>query len=270
MSLVIKLYQESLQILKKSPKLFIPFILSAVLNLLALYFLYLAPIKPVSFLLAPPIRAFFGEKFLHYPFCIFLLPKIFYYAQVVISASIGLIISALAIGLIKDIYLKNKLNVKVNLVTSFKKYFVLLGIWVIMFLASFYSAKLIALLFKNSNLRLLMSILAYLVAIGTQVFFIYAIPIAVIKNKGLIAALKESFLLLKKLFLITIILVILPALTYLLVVVFNNYLPQLITKLFPEVVIISLLLGIVITFIMDVLLTLAPTLVVLKEGKDIP
>lgn len=268
MKLVVNIWKRTFIVLGKNSKLFTPFIVSAAFSAAALYILYLAPSWPVSRVLAPPIRAFFGEKFLHYPYSIYLLPKLFYYAQIVLNASIGLIMTGLAIGMVRDTYSQETTRASSNLAVSFKKYFVLLGIWVIMFLFLFLSGKLIKNIFSYESNQLLVDSLVYIAGILGQVIFIYAMPIAILEKKGLIGSLKQGLLFFKKFFFTTVVLTIVPASVYLPLIVLNQHVPKLIEKFCPEVVIVALGLGILLTFVIDVFFTCAPTLLLLKEQNN--
>ena len=65
MKRAVKFWQDTFVLLNKYRSIFVPFFITVVLEGIVLYILYLAPQKPVSTVFAPPIRAFFGERFLH-------------------------------------------------------------------------------------------------------------------------------------------------------------------------------------------------------------
>ncbi len=268
MKLAIDIWKRTFIALSRNRKLLAPFVVSAVFSFITLYILYLAPSRPVSIVLGPPIRAFFGERFLHYPNSIYLLPKLFYYAQIVVNSTIGLIMTGLAIGFVKDAYNKEDLKTSADLAVSFKRYFVLLGIWAVMFLSMFLISELIRKVFSYYGAgQLLTDSLVYIAGILAQVIFIYALPIAILEKKGLLGSLKQGLLFLKKFFFTTIVLIIVPAAVYLPLIVLSQYIPQLINKLWPEVVIIALVLGIIATFIIDIFFTCAPAFLLL-QNKD--
>jgi len=267
MKLAINIWKRTVIALCKNRKLLVPFVISAGFSGLVLYILYLAPSRPVSLVLAPPIRAFFGEKFLHYPYSIYLLPKLFYYAQLLVNSTIGLIMTGLAIGFVKDAYNKEELKTPADLAVSFKRYFTLLGIWAIMFLSMFVISELVKRAFPAEANQLLIDCLVYIAGILAQLVFIYAMPIAILEKKGFLGSLKQGFLFFKKFFFTTIVLIIVPAAIYLPLLILNQYVPKLINKLWPEVVIIALGLGILATFIIDIFFTCAPAFLLL-QNKD--
>ena len=268
MKLAVRVWGGVIGILRKRPGVVVPFVVGAVFSGIALWVLYLAPVRPISIVLAPPIKAFFGEKFLHYPFNIFLLPKLFYYAQLALGATTGVLITGLAIGMFKNAYREKGLSGKDNLVNSFKRYFALFGVWVIMFSLSFLSRKLTNRLFSGLSPQLLGALLTHTIAMFVQIVFVYAMPIIIIENRKFLGALKQGLLFFKKFFLTSIILTMVPAFFYFPMVVLGRYLPKLISKFSPEVVLAFLGLSILMIFVVDILIALPPTLLFLREkGK---
>ena len=172
------------------------------------------------------------------------------------------------IGLVKNSHTGSDLSFLANLGRSFKKYFVLFGIWVAMFSLSFLFGKLIRGFFSDSPHQLLSALSAYTVGMLIQVILIYAMPIAIINGKGFLSALGEGLSFFKKFFFTSIVLIMIPSLLYIPLVVLNHYLPKLIKTFSPEVVIIYLSLGILVTFIMEILITCSTTLLLLGEGSD--
>lgn len=74
---------------RRSPAVLVPFLILAVLESVFLAVLAAAPRPPVSWILGPPIRVFFGEGYLHYPEYLFLLPQLFHYARLALGILIG-------------------------------------------------------------------------------------------------------------------------------------------------------------------------------------
>ena len=76
-----RLLDSTFQTFKTNPAVYLPFLIFALIELTALIVLFLAPRSPANVLLGPPIRRLYGEQFLHYPYDLTLLPKLYYYAQ---------------------------------------------------------------------------------------------------------------------------------------------------------------------------------------------
>ena len=143
MKSVIRTWKETLELFKKQPKLLAPFLIMAALSGALLYVLYLAPQRPVALLLAPPIARFRGARFLHYPYNLSLLPELFYYAHLLLSASAGVLMTGLAIGMIKEAHAGKSPKILVNLINALRRALPLLGIWLIMFGCAYLSEKLL-------------------------------------------------------------------------------------------------------------------------------
>jgi len=263
----IKAWKDTLGILQKHPKVLVPFVIAGIANGLALYLLFLAPQRPVSYVLAPPVRAFFGERFLHYPFHLFLLPKLLYYAQILVSASVGILMTGVAIGMLKDVKAGLRCGLFRNLFISLKRYFGLLGIWMVIFLITFPLTRVYKVVDLNESLLGLVSYVIYLVAIFIQFIFIYAMPALIIEKRNILSSIKRGLWFLKRFFFPTLLLVMVPVLLYLPVMLLKQNLGQLVNKFFPEIIVIVLGAGIFITLIIDILTTACPTVIFLKEKK---
>jgi len=86
---IVNLYLTVLQLVKSRPKLFMPFIIFAVIDLSFLLIIYVVSQQPFNAVLTPPIKAFWGEKFLHYPYNFLLIPKLASMSRNFLSCVIG-------------------------------------------------------------------------------------------------------------------------------------------------------------------------------------
>jgi len=267
MKRVLRRWGDSFNIIRRHPVILSPFILIAFLNAAALYIVYLAPQRPVSYVLAPPIKAFFGERFLHYPLNLVLTPKLFYYAQVFVNATFGVVLSALAVLMIAKVYTREKPSFLINIIETIKKYFPLFFVWLI----SFTLATIVFRLFLKAygspeGVRSIFDVsAAFLLSVIVQIMFIYATPLIIIEKKPFFSALVENVRVVAKLFVPTLFLVILPALLYLPVLVFKSKSLYLMEKFFPEAVLLVPMAGILVTFFVDLLIITSITILFLKE-----
>ncbi|MCM8774593.1 MAG: hypothetical protein NC820_07695 [Candidatus Omnitrophica bacterium] len=253
---------------KRYPRILSPFFAVLVTNILILYILYLIPQRPISYLLAPPVRVFWGERFLHYPFNLFLLPKLFYYANILSTSFIGVLMTALAIGMIKESYLGYIPTIGENLFLSLRKYFTLLMVWVVILVLS----ETLTRIFRSIEYKhpsLFISYLTNSIGIFVQLFFIYTMPAIVVENRNFFSGVKENFLFLKTVFLTTLIFILPPTLFYFPLLGFNKLLPSMIERFFPEVIIIFILASIFISTIIDILITTSSTLIFLKKRLNV-
>jgi len=261
----IQIWKDSLAIVKKNPRILAPFIAAAAAEGLALYILFLTPQRPVAVLLAPPVRAFFGEKFLHYPHNLLLLPRLFYYARLCLGASMGILMTGTALGMIKDAKERKSPRFLISFVASLRRCLSLLAVWIVMLGVSFLTKKGIEAIGTGIGQPIIISTLTYTAAIVSQMLFIYAMPAVIIEKKNFLAAIKQGVLFTKKHLLLTLLLLCLPMACYVPMAVLNNSIPAL-TKIFsPEAIVAVLGTGVCVTLIMDILTTIPPTMLFLKK-----
>lgn len=270
-----KAYNVSLQSLKNHPVLFLPFVIFAIFDFVALILLFLSPRMPLRLIFGPPIRTFWGEQFLHYPTNFLLLPKLASLSKMFLSIFLGSLLTAVAVVIIFNIYNKKHINLTLVFKSVFKKYISLCAIvFIFTFLfyvlikittiglAKYFIAGHKKLLFWGQDLWLgpILLGLNFIFAILIQSAFIYAIPILIIEKERLIKSIAGSFWLFKKLFVPTLILVGLPMITYLPIVIMQQNSAILINKLFPETILLLSIAGIIISsLVIDLAVTTSTT-----------
>jgi hypothetical protein len=282
---ILKVFNATGNSLKNQPILFIPFLIFFIFDLISLIILYLAPRIPLSLILGPPIRTFWGEKFLHYPINFLLLPKLASLTRMGLAIFLGSLLTGLAVALVWDIYNKKQLKLKVSFGIALKKYFDLFAI-VFIFTSFFYVLQKILALglmhyFVTGHRKLLflgpgvwlgpiLLALNFLFAVLIQSAFIYAIPLVIIEKEKLIKSLIKSFVLFKKLFIPTVILVGLPMLFYVPIVILESKSDFLIMQLFPESVLLVLVLGCAVSsLVIDAVVTVGTTWLYLMHREQV-
>lgn len=279
-----KVYNTTLQSLKKNPTLFIPFVIFAIFEFLALIIVFLAPRVPLRLIFGPFIRTFWGERFLHYPFNFLLLPKLASFSRMGLSVLLGSLLTGMAVAIVFDVYNKKHLKLRTSFNTALKKYIYLFAV-VFVFTALFYfSMKFITsalikyfiaghrrLLFLGPGIWMgpILMLINFLIAILIQSAFIYAIPILMIERDKLVKSIIKSLVLFKKLFIPTIILVGLPMLVYIPVIVLQYNSAFLINRVFPESILLLSILGIIISsLVIDLIVTISTTFLYLMNKEQ--
>ena len=265
----IKIWKDTFKALGEHPELLIPFVVAGLMHALAAYIVFLAPQKPVAYILAPVVKAFFGEKFLHYPLNLYLLPKLFYYAQLAVTATFGVLMAGLVIGMLRDRNAGICPRVFFNLLVSFKRYFALLGIWLVIFFFSFLLARFSRTLTFSPSIMKLIPYVMYMMSIFIYFIFVYVTPALLIETRNIFSALKRGLSFLTKFFIPSLFLVLVPTLFYLPVIILRQKLPALMGSLFPEMVFFVIAASIIVTLFINVMITVSTTLVFLneKDGK---
>lgn len=218
---------------------------------------------------------------MHYPGFFLLLPKLASLARMVLSIFIGSLLTGMAVIIIFDIYNKKQARLKESFKLALRKYLSFFTIILIVSLLFYLSARIAAfglakyfisghsrLLFLSARLWLGPILLAinFMLGIFIQSFFIYAIPVLLIEKEKLLKSIIRSFVLFKRLFIPTILLIGLPMLIYLPIIFLNNNAPFLIQRLFPEFILLVLFLSIVITsLIIDPIVTISTAILYLEN-----
>jgi hypothetical protein len=138
-----KVYSSTTEFLKNHPILFLPFIIFAVFETIVFILLYSAPRFPISKILGPPIRAFWGERFLHYPANFLLLPILDSLSLMVLAVALCSLLTAMAVGIIFDIYNKKQINLGRSFKAALKDYIPLFIIVFIVTALLYFSVKII-------------------------------------------------------------------------------------------------------------------------------
>ena len=266
---VLNTWNVTLGTIKKNPVLLVPFLIVGLFDTLILVLIYLAPRPPLSGLLAPPIRVFWGERFLHYPYNLFLIPKLFNYVHIAATAFIGVLMTGLAIGMLKQVKEGLKPNMLFNLIRSIKMYLRLLVIWLMVFglVSAVVRGLPFVLQIKQGVISQIIFYISFLISILIETIFIYAMPAVMIEKKKAWPAVIRSLSLSKKIFLPSLILVIIPTLFYIPIVFLRGKLPALMNKFFPEMVLVILGLGIIASVIIDCLITCSTTILFLNQKR---
>ncbi len=282
-SLVKRVYNNAFQFLRTNSAYFKPFLTLAILEFLVLILLYSAPREPLRALLGPPIKTFWGEKFLHYPLNFILLPKLVSRSFMVLSIVFGSLLSGMAVSIILDIYNKKRVQIFNAFKVAIKRYLSLFGILLIINLGYYFIGKFISvtlikyfytghskLLFMGPKIWLGIIFIAvnFFMAILIQAIFVYSIPAIIIDNKGFHKSIGKSIVLFFKFFIPTVLLVLLPMLLYIPIIVLSSNYIFLMDKLFPEIVFYVEALSIIFSvLIIDPVVTMSTTLLYLKNKE---
>lgn len=271
--------------LKKSPKLLLPFMILAIFQGIALYLIYMYPQNPFSILFAPPIKKFFGENYLHYPANFIIMPKLFAYSLIALNIFPGILLNAILIGFINDIWNTKTISFRTKTSQVIKKIIPLLLIFILTFYFSkilmIFTPKLLniiklkeLMLFKDLNIFLTKHtlpnidiIINFFMDFLSQSVLIYAICIIVIENKNFLSSLLLNFKYFFKLIIPTFLVFTISAFFYLPLLFIKYRLVYIMYKTFPEITVYVLALEILILFILNYFITVSTTVLFLNSIK---
>ncbi|MBL7068996.1 MAG: hypothetical protein ISS34_03990 [Candidatus Omnitrophica bacterium] len=203
---IVRNWIDSFDLMTKKSFVTVPFIIWGFLEILALIFIYFSTGTPFMHITNPLIKKFFGEVFLHYPANLFIMPTLYYYANLLIFAAIGVFLSAVTIDLVGKVDAQTPLKTRSMLEEALRRYgpclvyailIVLVGV-LVRNLHAFGFGKVLRYFSRHLpqiawDMMPFISALSLLVLrIAFYAFLILTIPIIVIKKKPFIKALGES------------------------------------------------------------------------------
>lgn len=278
------LWRSVINLLISEPKILVPFLCLGIIETLALFTLASSPHFPVNILLAPPVRRIWGETYLHYPYIYELLPRMFYFAKIVIGIFIGVVTTAMAVSMVASGRAKKKVCVKEAFFAVLPRYVSLFILAVILYGSVHFIMKqpplLLAKYFRTGATSLLsvgpkawfdvvLPFLNFLLAIALQGLFVYAIPFIVLKGRKFIPALLLGIVFFFKKFFKTLAIIVVPMILYIPVTMVRSNMAFVSDKLGPEAVIAVILAGIIVgTVVVDALVTAATTLFFLEASDE--
>ncbi len=112
-------------------KLWVPFLVITVIELLLIGGVWLAPQHPFSMLLAPPIRYFFGEQNLHYPWHLWFLYHVMKHTHFLTTTFVGAYMGGVACAMVRQAHQGQPLLLRTAIVSSQVRYGRLLLLWLI-------------------------------------------------------------------------------------------------------------------------------------------
>ncbi len=267
--------------LAKYPSLLIPFLVTAVFEGLVLTVLFYYPRSPFAAIFGPPVKAFYGIRFLHYPYNFLLLPKLFYYGQVLATLTLGVVMFGMAMGMVSQIHTEGtKPRIGGSINRSLRRYLPLVGVWLVTFIISLIILRGPAFLIMKfmqptTFAKILLQVVSYggiLAVFLVEALFIYAYPAIVVERLGFLKGIARSFSISTGVFLTTAILVIVPRILDVIGIIIKDKMSSA-TNLsfpdFPEITVVMLAILIGITFITDSLVFLSTAnLFMLKKETE--
>jgi hypothetical protein len=181
------------KVLGSHKKLWLPFIAAAFVEVFFIGLVWLAPHPPFSKLLAPPIRYFFSDTVLHYPWHMWFLYYSMKHTHLVASLLAGAFFTGIACVMVMQTYHKKPLSLRNALVEGRVRYLAVAIIWLVAWAAGHFGMELYVRLMPRQYAALWQPIA---LGILLQWLLVYAIPACVFEGaswwKSLFIGVKES------------------------------------------------------------------------------
>lgn len=233
---------------------FVPFLFYAILQVMLLYALNNFSQPLFSSLFVPMIRKFFGEPALHYPTYYLVLANLYSRLNIVLSGVIGILIIAIATHLFALNFRKEKTSFAQSLKTAMPKYGLLFLIWIIVSALVLgmiigFPFILTKLLQPDYMIGRVIEIAGLLLGILLASIFSYTTVLIILDNQSFMKTLSNTVLIFKKNSVTTFLLVAIPTLFYFPISYIARRIDLIISKFSPEMIVVILGIGVIITFI---------------------
>ncbi len=271
---VVSVWTETLKLIRRHPLITMPFLVVSICEALALTMMFLAPRPPLSAVFGPIIRRLYlfpgmktGEPYLHYPENFLLLPRLFSHAQIAIGVTVGLLMNAMAVSMVFQIAEKDRYDWWPALRTGFVRYLTLFAVWLVVFGLQFVAGRFLPQLGRSIEARFFLYFVSILLVVILEAFFAYLFPAVVVENQRAGKAIIRSLVLAGSTFLITFSITMVP----LLLRIGHMFLMQgnaaLINRFFPEITLVLIGVGIVVTLISEIFFRVSATVFFLMRAK---
>ncbi len=266
------------QNLRKKPSLFKPFLYLSLIELLGMAVIYFAPQWPVSLVLAQPIRAFYGEAALHYPGHLLALPQIFRIWQIISGVIFGALLTGIAISMYNQEAKGMSLRFGKNFKIAFNRYLPLLAYtlvtFIVIYLVEHFSGRIIAsrlvdgkgYFLKMGQIKWSVGLAVFnlMFSVGIETLLMYTPVVIILENAGFWRAAGKSIKTVFHYFITSVLLVLVPVIFYMAAVISRVFIPKLMDKLFPEMSMVILAVGILVAFLVNTIIAISATILYLN------
>jgi len=112
-------------------RLWVPFVVIAVIDALGVLCVWLAPHAPFSKLLAPPVRYFFSDRVLHYPYHLWFLFFAMKHTHLIASVIAGAFMTGVACAMVRQLHVGQPCLLREALVSRQVRYGRVVLLWLI-------------------------------------------------------------------------------------------------------------------------------------------
>lgn len=280
---LILLLKQAVNTLVAHPKVFIPFITIAFIQLLALELFLFSSRYPLSGFFNPIVSTLWGAGFTRYPGNLLAMTKMFQLTQIAIYIFLGGFFISAAIAVIGDVNEGRKVRLGSSYGRALKQYVHIL-------VGAFLSVCVFFLLYKLYGLAIFRAmqirsvegpffILKTVILKGTPYFhlligifvttlFAFVFPSIMLDKKKIFAALGQNIKFLFGSFWYVFLVILVPTLLYLTLVLLRGSLAVIAQTVFPEIRALILLAGIFIALVVDATVYTALTMYYLLKKEN--
>jgi len=235
----------------KNPVVTAPLLLMAVLEFSCLALSYYMPRPPASYVLAPLVRAFAGEKFLHYPLNFLIIGRMVFIGRIFIYYFFGPIFLTMNVFFISQVYLgQSHVRFFGNLNRAIRLYPKILAVATVYALGALIAYKIpriVAVKLLSEQAAVFpFSVIAFLgsffLIVLIESILVFAPSIIALEKTGILVGIRKSISLFKKYFISVIFFVLSLRFLNLCAFFLKNNIPNLLKNQFPTIPEISLVI----------------------------
>lgn len=236
----------------RSVQTFVPFLLYAIIQTVLLFALINFSKPPFSGLFVPIIRSLFGEPALHYPNFFMVLSPLYSQINIILSGLIGIVIIGMATYTFAGAFNGEPGGLGKSLKITFPKYGTLFVIWIIETALTLVMIigvpRLLDILLQPSyRMSRIFELVGLLLAIFIASIFAYTTVLIILDKQKLFQSIAKTFSIFKKNAGTSFFLVAVPTLLYFPINFLTRKAPVLMTKFSPEIIVLLLGTGILIS-----------------------
>jgi len=179
MRAILSTFQHTARVFSSQRRLWVPFVIVALIEALGIGLIWLAPHQPFSTLLAPPVRYFFGDRVLHYPYHLWFLFFAMKHTHLIASVLMGAFMTGIACAMVAQLHAGSPLSLREALVSRRVRYGRVVILWVITW--GLAKALILAVAQVGSKSPWLVGG-AIGATVALQALLVYAIPAAVFER----------------------------------------------------------------------------------------
>ncbi len=186
--------KQTLQVFGSERKLWLPFVLTALVEAFLLLLIWLAPQAPFSTVLAPPIEFVSGNRFLHYPWHLWYMYHTMKHTNLIAATLVGAFMTGLACAMIAQQYQHQAVSLRDILLSKRVKYLRVTILWLVTWGFAKAAVQLLAFVAPRTGVAVYWAGLVVMVAL--QSLLVYAIPVAVFEDvawwRALVGSVREA------------------------------------------------------------------------------
>lgn len=260
---------------------FFPFMVLMFFYLLALQLLYFIPFEPLTGFFGPIVEKLYGQIYLHYPFNLSLLPKLFQHLQIAIFLVFGSLLIPMSIQMVIQYNNDEEVSVKKAFVTGLANYVFIFIVLAMLVACLMWKMELFGMIVKRAHeiqstagkfyvLKKTIlhgaSYMNLLIDVFIQSLFALIVPICVVYKKKILGGLILNLKFLKSSWRTVFAVILLPSLFYVPILVVREI--STFKETFPEISLVLLFASVVASIVIDAIIYTSLTILCLVKKES--